>query len=347
MKRTCVLAAVILALAGAVAAAQDPPGPSVLVQLTRLQKGSLPRIVTAFGTVETNPTARQSVMAPVAAGVETVYVKAGEQVTANAPLVRLGPSPSTAAAYAQALAALHAARDLVDRTHSLLGQHLATAQQLTSAEKSAADARTSLAALKAEGAGGPRTLRASSDAIVTAISISPGAMVPQGAALIDLARLNGLVLRAGVVPDQAAQIHPGDAVRITPLGWTDAVDGRVLLRGSMVDPQTGLVPVDISVPPGSLLPGQMAQAGVVTGQVAGYVVPHQAILVDDTGAPYVVQAVNGTAHKVAVKLLLGEGTQDVVEGALDPDAPLVLAGNYQLRDGMKVRVADPNRPGNK
>ena len=342
-----ILAAALLALASGAAVAQEGPGPSVLVQLTKLQKGSLPRVVTAFGTVEPGAAARRTVMAPVAAGVEAVYVKVGEKVGANAPLVRLGPSPATAAAYAQAVSAVRAARDLVDRTRSLLGQHLATAQQLTSAEKSAADARAALAALKAVGAGSPRILRAPVDAIVTAVSTSRGAIVAQGAALVDLALPDGLILRSGVVPNRANAIHLGDLVSITPLGWADAIAGQVVLRGSLIDPQTGLVPVDIALPPGSLMPGQTAKAGIVTAQVAGYVVPHQAILADDTGAPYVVQAVGGIARKVAVKILLGDGTRDVVEGPLDPGASLVLAGNYQLRDGMKVRVRAPNRPGSK
>lgn len=343
MKRARLLAAGLLALSGPLAAARDAPAPSVQAQLAPLQKGSLPRIVTGFGTIGTSADARQTVMAPVAAGVEAVYVKAGEKVAASAPLVRLGPSPSTTAAFTQALSALRAARDQVARTHSLLGQHLATAEQLTAAGKAEADARASLAALQAEGAGSPQTLRAPSDAIVTAVSTSPGAIVTQGAALLDLALPKGLLLRVGVVPDEARAINPGDAATIRPLGWTDAADGRVLLRGSVVNPQTGLVPVDVSLPSGGFLPGQMAQAGIVTGQVAGYVVPHQAILVDDTGAPYVVQ-VNGRAHKVAVKLLLSAGARDVVEGPLDPGSPLVLVGNYQLGEGMKLRVAAPNRP---
>jgi membrane fusion protein, multidrug efflux system len=337
------LAVVMLTFATSIAAAQDPPGPSVLVQLAKLQRGSLPRVVTAFGTVEASPAARQTVMAPVAAGVEAVYVKAGEAVTANAPLVRLGPSPATSAAYAKALSGVRAAQELVARTRSLLGQHLATAQELASAESAKADADASLEALKAEGAGSARTIVAPVSAIVTAVSTNPGAMVAQGTALLELALPNGLVLRAGVVPDQAPPIRAGDAATISPLGWPDGVAGRVLLRGSVVDTQTGLVPVDIALPPSGFLPGQMAEAGIVTGEVAGYVVPHQAILVDDTGSPYVVQAVSDTAHKVAVKVLLSGGEKDVVEGQFDPAAPIVLAGNYQLHDGMRVRLKEPSQ----
>jgi membrane fusion protein (multidrug efflux system) len=322
-------------------------GLSVLVQLTKLEKGSLPRIVTAFGRVETSPSAQQTIQAPVSAVVEEVYARPGQELSEGAPLVRLGPSPGTAAAYTQALSARRAAREAVRRTRSLLGQHLATRQQLTDAEKAAADAQASLTALNAEGAGSPQILRAPFHAIVTMVSTSRGAIVAQGAALLELARPNGLILRAGLVPDRADTVHIGDTGRITSLGIAQAVSGSVLLRGSMIDPQTGLVSIDIALPPGSLLPGQMAEAAIVTGKVEGYVVPHAAILVDDNGAPYLVQAVDGVAKKVAVQVLLAEGGKDVVQGQLDPAAALVLAGNYQLDDGMRVRTADPGKTAGK
>jgi hypothetical protein len=84
----------------------------------------------------------------------------------------------------------------------------------------------------------------------------------------------------------------------------------------------------------------MAQAAITTGESRGYVVPHAAILADDSGDPYVVQAVNGVAHKVPVQVLVAHGARDVISGKLDARSPLVLSGNYQLDDGMKVRLAD-------
>lgn len=329
----------LAALCTGTAAAQ----PSVLVQLTALKKGSLPRTITAYGKVEPGPAARRTVMAPVAAVVGEVFVRPGQEVAKGAPLVLLGPSPATAAAYAQARSALRAADGLLARTRTLLGQHLATRQQLADAGKSQADARATLAALEAEGASAPQTLRAPFRAIANAVSTSPGAIVAPGAALVDLTRPNALVLRVGVMPARAAAIRPGQAVRITPLGRHDAAAGRVVLRGSVVDPASGLVPVDIALPPGTFLAGEMAAAEIVTGRARGYVVPHAAILVDRQGDPYVVQAVNRIARKVPVKVLVsdGDGDTNVVTGPLDPAAPLVLAGNYQLKNGMRVRLPPP------
>jgi len=325
-----------------IAAAPASSEPSVLVQLTALEKGSLPHIVRAYGDVQPGSSARQTVMAPLSAVVGEVYVRRGEQVAKGTPLIQLVPSPQAAASYAQAQTALSVATQLVARTREMVGQQLATRQQLAEAEKSEADARSALAALQAQGAGGPAILRAPFRAIVTGIATSPRAIVAEGAALLDLAQPEGLVLRVGVVPGDTVEIKPGNPVAITPLGGRQAVPGSVLLCGSVIDPGNGLVPVDISLPEGKLLPGEMADAAITTGEVDGYLVPHEAVLVDDRGEPYVIQAINMVAKKVVVQILASAGDKDVVDGRLDPASPLVLAGNHQLDDGMKVRTAEAN-----
>lgn len=314
--------------------------PSALVQVTRLEKGSLPRVVTTYGSVQPSSGAQRTVMAPLSGVIDRVYVRQGQDVAKDAPLIRLIPSPKTAASYAQAKSALGVARQLVARTRRMVGQHLATGQQLAEAQKSELDARAALAALDAQGASGPDVLRSPFEAIVTGLSTNPGTIVAEGSALLVLARPEGLVLKVGVIPPQAAAIASGDQVRITPIGEHDGIDGKVLLRGAVVDTSDGLVPVEIAFPPGKLLPGEMAEAAITIGQVQGYVVPHAAILVDNSGKPYVVQAVKMVARKVAVQILAADGDKDVIRGPLDAAAPLVLAGNYQLENGMSVRIAD-------
>jgi RND family efflux transporter MFP subunit len=321
------------------AAGHAQSGPSVLVQLTSLREGSLPRVVTAYGRVQAGPSARQTVMAPLSAVVQTVYVRPGEKVAKGAPLLRLMPSPMATASYVQAESALHVTTELVARTRQMVGQHLVTAQQLADAEKSAVDARATLNALLAQGADGPKDLRAPFDAIVTSIASTPGSIVAVGAALLDLIKPEGLVLQVGVVPAQAASVVTGEAVKITPIGDGASLQATVSQRGSVVETSSGLVPVQIAVPADKLFAGEMAQADITTGQTKGYLVPHAAILVDDQGKPYVVQSVNMIAKKVPVQVLGSEGDKNVIAGQLDPATPLVLSGNYQLNDGMKMRVA--------
>src|SRR6185437_11007405 len=165
--------------------------------------------------------------------------------------------------------------------------------------------------------GGTRVIRAPFRAIVTTLSTTPGAMVAEGAALLDLAAPQNLVLNVGVVPAQAAAIHANDAATVQLIGTSQPVTAKVLLCGAVAEADTGLVPVAIALPPDGFMPGEMAQATITTGETRGYVVPHQAILVNESGAPYVVQAVNGVAHKVTVRVLDSDGDRDVISGTLD------------------------------
>jgi hypothetical protein len=241
----------------------------------------------------------------------------------------------------QAKSALTVAEQLVTSTNRLVSLHLATAQQVAAARKAESDARAQLKALESVGAAGPKVLRAPFAAIVTTLGATPGAIVAEGAPLIDLAAPGRLVLTVGVVPNQAAAIAPNDTASVTLVGGTESSTGRVMVRGAVAEADTGLVPVDIALPPGKFYPGEMAEAVITTGQVHGYVVPHSAILVNDSGAPYVVQAIDGTAKKVPVRVVGAHGDQNVITGPLNARAPLVPAGNYQLDDGMKVRLSDP------
>jgi RND family efflux transporter MFP subunit len=310
------------------------------VQLTSLKKGRLAETVTAYGMVEPSAAALRTITAPAAAIVDALYVRQGQEVEQDAPLLRLSPSPATQSAFTQAQSALQVAKDLVARTRSMVQQHLATQQQLADAQKTETDARATLAALEAQGAGGAHVLKAPARAVVTAISTNPGAIAAEGAPLLTLADPGALVAKVGVIPAEAAAVAKDDPATISALGESAMLSTKVSLRGAIVDPATGLIPVEIALPSGKLLPGQAAIAKITTGEVEGYIVPHDAVLVDDGGHPYIVQAFNMTAKRVPVRILGTQGDEDIIDGALDASAPLVLAGNYQLKDGMKMRTSE-------
>lgn len=338
------VALALAALPQLVCAAADPT-PSVLVTLTPLRTGSLPHVVVAYGTVQPSNTGGRVLMAAESGVIGTVYVRVGQQVAAGAPLVQVLPSPQSAAAYHQTLSALKVARSLVRSTRKLYGLHLATNQQLAAAEKTELDAQASLAALRAAGAGGPDVLCAPFAAVITALSAETGSIVSEGSPLATLAAPDRLVLAAGVVPPQALSMAVGDATVVEATGSDQWVAARVAMRGAASMPNSGLVPVQIALPPGKFMPGEVAKARITTAEVHGFLVPHAALLVNDRGAPYVVQAVDGIAHKVPVSVRDEYDDQDIIAGALDPHAPVVLAGDYQLTDGMHIRVAKPGAAG--
>ncbi|TAL76737.1 MAG: efflux RND transporter periplasmic adaptor subunit [Burkholderiaceae bacterium] len=341
MKKCPSLIAVVLLAAWSGLAFTAEPQPSVLVTTTPMREGSLAKTVTAYGTVVSLPSAKRMVSAHASETVGEVYVHEGDEAPAGAPLLQLVPGAQTAAAFVQAQSALQDAEQQVARTRRMLAQHLATSQQLANDVKALSDAKVALDALKAQGAGGAKTLRAPFRAIVSHVTVAPGALVASGTPLVELENPNSLTLRVGVTPPEARLINMGNTVAVTALAGHEALDGAVLRRGSLIDPATGLVLVDISLPADHLFPGEAARAAITVGQTQGFVVPHSAILVDNRGKPYVVQADGKNARKVPVQVAGTYGDEDVIHGAgLKADQPLVLTGNYQLEDGMQIRLAD-------
>ena len=220
-------AALMLTLAHADGGGNSNTNQSVLVTLSHLQEGSLPSVVIGYGTVGAANSGRKTIMAPESAIVGEIFVRLGEQVAAGAHLVELAPSPASAAAYMQAKSALTVAEQLVASTNRLVALHLATAQQLADAMKAESDARSQLKALDTVGAAGPKVVRAPFPAIVTTLAATPGAIVAEGAPLMDLAAPGRLVLTVGVVPAQAAAITPNDSATVTLVGGNESSTGKV------------------------------------------------------------------------------------------------------------------------
>ncbi len=254
-------------------------------------------------------------------------------------MVTLVPSPETRSNYKQAELALKVASHLLERSRQLAKAHLETAAQLAQDEKTEADAKATLEALQEEGANGPNTLKAPFDAVVMKIAASSGSFVPQGAAVIELARPAGLVFKTGVVPAQAARIKNGDEATITPFSGSGTFHGKITLRGSVVSTVNGLVPIEISLPDSPLLTGEMGKVVINTGVKQGYIVPHEAVLLNTSGQTYIVQSIHGVAKLVPVTVITSKGDKDLVEGNLVAAAPVVGTGNYQLDNGTKIKAA--------
>ncbi|CAM5209582.1 hypothetical protein CDEF62S_02412 [Castellaniella defragrans] len=318
--------------------------PSVLVTTVPLRAGSLAQTVTAYGAIQSSPAAVEAFTAHANDTVKGLFVHEGDRVPAGTPLLSLSPDAQTIASYKQAQSAAHDARVQAARTRKLLAQHLATVQDLANAQKADTDAQAALEALKAQGGDSEITLRAPFPAIVTRLTVSSGSVVTAGTPMLELAKVSGLVLRVGVIPGEARRLRLGDSVQISSLKDEPAQPGSVSRIAGAIEPASGLIPIDIALATDHLFPGETARAVITVGQAQGYVVPHAAILADDQGDPYVVQADGAKARKVKVHIEATQGDKAAVRGdGLDAGQALVLSGNHQLDDGMALRFASAGK----
>ena len=357
--------ATLLALLPAAALAQgDANGganggasqPSVLVTTETLHQGSLPRTVTAYGTVQAAPGGGSETLSLLRAGqVTRVMVAPGDAVHRGQALLALSAEPAALATYKQAVDALTLAKNERAHTAQLLTQHLATRDQLAQADKAAADAQANLDVLNRAGGGSAeQTLTAPFDGIVSNLAVAAGTRVAAQVPLVTLARSGRLVAAVGVEPAQRGLVAPGQPARIEPLYGGGSKPGSVLSVGAMLDATTRLVPVLVDPPQidpesmasrggaqpdagaAGLLPGEPVRVVVQVGEMRGWLVPRDAVLTDAKGA-YVFQVAGDKAVRVDVRAVGMKGDTAVVAGPLDPARTLVTNGNYQLQDGGQVR----------
>ena len=314
--------------------------PSVLVNTMKLEPGSLPATVTAYGSVAAGPGAEQTLSTQASGVVSNVAVSLGQNVAAGQVLATLAADAPSVAELRKARDALTAARAARAHVAALLASHLATNADLAAAAQAVGDASGTLEALQAAGAGRTRTIAAPFAGVITAVLVAPGSIQPAGSGLLRLVENGHLVAVTGVTPAQAGGITPGDAAKITLLNDGAAVvDGQVALVAAMPNPQSGLQDVTVT-PQGALPLGAPVKASITTGQLNGYVVPRDAVLSDAQGA-YVFQLdAHDIAHRVDVRVLGNAGGQSVLAAAgLNAALPLVTVGAYQLDDGAAVRIA--------
>lgn len=341
MMMGCLGAALLAACGSSQPTADATPTPTTLVTTVAPTRGSMPLLIESYGQATPSANGVTTLSVPQPGQVVAVPVVAGARVAAGQPIVVFAVAPSARSAYVQATDALHAAQQQRRTTQTLLGQQLATNDQLVQAEKSVTDAQAALDALRQEGAGaGTITLRAPRAGIAVTVPVAPGDRTQPGQALATVAGTGSVIVTVGVDPARRGDLRVGERVTLRRLdGAGEPVAGRVVRVDAMLNQRTRQVDVDIGYPPGALLAGEAMRVAIETGRADGWVVPHAAVVIDADGKGSVYQVAGGKAKAVSVTIQTSDGTRDCVAGPLNPHEPLVVDGAFQLSAGDAVRTA--------
>ncbi|MDP9126747.1 MAG: efflux RND transporter periplasmic adaptor subunit [Pseudomonadota bacterium] len=322
--------------------------PSVLITTQEVHQGSMPQIVTAYGTVEPLPDGVTNISMQRAGQVASLSVAPGQQVQQGDVLLSFTSDPAALLAYDQAVTALEAATKEQSRVRQLLAQRLATQSQLTQANKALSDAQSTLEVEKKEGSDlKTQILKAPYDGTVTNISVNSGDRVAANAVLLQLTHGSGLAVGLGLPLNDRAHLQIGQPVQLHPLDTAKpAVAGNVAFVGNMLDPKTRLVKVQVTIPSEAakdLVAGEQFQAEIEVGKLTGTIVPRQSVLNDDRGS-YIYQVNGDQAARTGVKLVGESGGDYVIDGPIDVKKEIITEGNYELKDGGHVRTSSHAEP---
>lgn len=319
---------------------------TVAVTTTMPLRQSFKNTVEGLGTAIGDPHHAKAISVAHAGQVTSIDVSAGETVKRGQPLLTITADPSVRNAYSQAQTALQVAMGDVKRVRQLAAVRLATQSQLAAAIKAQADARTALQAQRAMGgASRTKTIKAPSAGVVTALSVSLGNRIAANTLLLSFTPKHALLAQLGVQPESGEKLAPGMPVTIRSVyGPDEPFIGKVTMVGQSIDPQTHLLSVQAEIPilaTASLPAGTALTGQINAAKITAWAVPRAAVLNDQQG-DYLFQVENGHAKRIDVKLVSPNGDPVGVQGPLDPHAPVIALGAYELSDGDAVKVNPSN-----
>ena len=326
--------------------ATEPGELTASVKVVPMQKGTLSSGVTAFGSIVPEPGASRTLSVAYESRVRSIIVREGEIVAAGTPLLILSGSPDAELALDQARIDAKAAEVLLEQTRNRHDLKLADNGQLAQAQQAFDSAQAKVSSLETRNMSANHTLKADTPGVVVKISVQSGAVVAPGGSLLDLADISKLEARLGVEPQKAEGLRPGSTLMLEAVdGSIRTIQARLRTVSPALNPATRLRDVYASLPPGHpFVLGQYVQGTLSTRDIGGpggnggVIVPYSAVLpAEGHYLLYTVRKDRAIRHQVQV--LRQDGDRVQVAGAgLDPTEPVVVQGNYELQDGMAVRI---------
>lgn len=184
--------------------------------------------------------------------------------------------------------------------------------------------------------------------VVTDRPLYEGQMAAAGTPLMTIMDLSRVVGRAYVSPEQASQLHVGDAATIVSGNGQPEISAKVTVVSPALDPNSTTVQVWVEAgnAKGQLRPGSTVNVKIVARSVKdALVVPSAAVLRGDGGATSVmVIGADSVAHQTSVQTGIHEDAEVQITSGLHAGEQVVTEGAYGLPDGAKVQVSTAATP---
>ncbi len=316
-------------------------GPVASVRVAPIKKKTISASVSVFGDVVPAPGAVRVASVPYEIRVDQVMVSAGQKISRGEPLLEVEPSPDTVLQLKQAENSFNISKQNLDHIKQLFDLKLATNTQILKAQEVFQQASSQLESLKMMGVDGKQVIRAKESGLISSVNVQEGAIVADGKPLVGVISQNRLEVRLGVEPHDAERLISGQSVSLSPVNEPiqKKITGKIRKISRAVNTATRLVDVFVSIPGNcDFLLGEYIRGRIETASSFGLAVPRSAVL-PESGKFVLYTVRDGRAVKHFVQTGLESGNEVQVSGiGLKPGDEAVVLGNYELRNGMNVKV---------
>ena len=320
---------------------ESSQGPIASVKVVSVKKGTLAEEITVYGAIVPAAGAVQTITVPFESRVRRMLVTEGQQVSRGEPLLEIEPSPETNLQIQQTRNDYESAEKALEYMQQRFDLKLATNDQLLQAKQALEQAQAKLESMRRRGSETPQILHADLTSVISKLAVQEGAIVAAGNPLIEVVAQTRLEARLGVEPADSDKVKPGQEVSLARVNApeTQSIAGRIRKISRAADATTRLVQVFTELPSTSkFLLGEYVLGKIPIASADGFIVPRSAVLPEEDH--YVLFTVkDGRAREHTVRVdVENEKDVQVIAKDLHTGEPVVTLGNYELKDGMAVRV---------
>lgn len=340
IRSACTALIAIATLATPVLAQDAGSTPAIDVAATEAKEVEWQEKINAIGVAE----ALQGVdVSGSEAGlVAEVFFDSGATVEPGHPLVRLDSSKEEADLQATQSEVPTAKADL-ERKRKLVKERIVSQSDLDEAQSRYDGLIAEAISLKATIE--RRTLRAPFGGVLGIRKVNKGQYLQPGDQIVSLQDLSVMRMRFLVGQKDFARIALGQEIEARFDAYPQEVfKGRITAIEPSVKYQSGIIPLQAEIPNADarLLPGMYGSIDVLLpGHNMRIVVPQSAVTFNLYGeSVFVIDEQSMTVQRTTVVTGARRGNLVVIESGLTPGQRVVVAGQLNLSNGIKVNVVD-------
>ncbi len=315
--------------------------PVATVTADFLHRDNISETIIAYGTVKPLPGKIYTFDVPYDCLIRKINVTEGQIVHSGDVLLELSPAPDVLLQMEQLRSELVVQHMMKKMLQERLGLKLATHEDLLMMQGRIKQLEQHLDNLNARGISAQKKICALADGIVCSINSSAGKLLSAGVNLIQVVDKEQIIISFGVEPEDIMCLKKGLPIEIISTGnqKNHKVPGSIYTVTHQVDPSSRLVTVlarpDITE---GLLFNDFVEVRIIIARHEAFVVPRTAVLPDDKGF-FLFTVKNGRAvrHDIDIGLEAPERIEIMAKDLTGGDK-VIIAGNYELTDGMHVKV---------
>jgi RND family efflux transporter MFP subunit len=312
------------------------------VRTVPIKKTTITENITVYGTVIPAPGAVQAVSVPFESRIRRILVSNGQRVSQGEILLEIESSQDTHLQLEEARNAAESLKRALKHVQERFDLKLATNEELIQAKQAFREAQLRLESLERKGVGQNQQIRATAQGVINKVSIQEGSIVSAGSTFLEIVPQNRVEVRLGVESEDMKYLRVDQPVPLSSINTPESrsVIGRIRAISQSINPATRLIDVFIELPPSSnqFLLDEHIRGKIEIESKVGIVVPRTAVLPEEDH--YVLFTINdGHAKKHTVQVgLENKKDVEVIGSGFHPGEPVVILGNYELKDGMAVKV---------